>query len=175
MDLGASNGVTFSNTRALARLKWSGVCVEASPRAFVALQDLYLYSPAVDVVCAAVMPSSQGCVKFHDTEDVLGTVVERHRILWAGNGVKFNPIHIGVVTILDLAAVFGTQWDFLNIDLEGVTHQVLRTVPLRRYGVKLVCVEHADTSTEQAATTKYLTERKYHKIKRTENNELWGL
>ena len=40
LDVGAYDGITFSNTHALALKGWSGVCVEASPSCFVKLMKI---------------------------------------------------------------------------------------------------------------------------------------
>ena len=41
LDIGAFDGVTYSNTRALALAGWKGVLVEPSPRNFAALRENY--------------------------------------------------------------------------------------------------------------------------------------
>lgn len=40
-DIGANDGITFSNTYALSKLGWCGNLIECSPRAFAKLKQLY--------------------------------------------------------------------------------------------------------------------------------------
>jgi len=41
LDCGSNDGVTFSNTRALAERGWKGVLIEPSPKAYAKLKELY--------------------------------------------------------------------------------------------------------------------------------------
>ena len=41
LDVGANDGVTLSNTRALAERGWRGVLIEPSPKAFALLKENY--------------------------------------------------------------------------------------------------------------------------------------
>jgi FkbM family methyltransferase len=34
IEIGANDGITFSNTKLLEELKWNGICIEANPQAF---------------------------------------------------------------------------------------------------------------------------------------------
>ena len=41
LDIGANDGVTFSNTKMLAERGWKGVLVEPSPKAYAKLKEIY--------------------------------------------------------------------------------------------------------------------------------------
>src|SRR6266566_887458 len=58
LDIGAFDGLTFSNTRCLAELGWGGVLVEPSPAAFVHLMKGYEGNPNVELVNAGLAPVS---------------------------------------------------------------------------------------------------------------------
>jgi len=54
LDLGAYDGVMFSNTRQLALNGWCGVCVEPSPTVLPKLLELYKDSDKIKVLPYAV-------------------------------------------------------------------------------------------------------------------------
>ena len=143
LDIGAADGKTFSNTLALAERGWAGVCVEASPHHFIVLQKQHLDNPHVDVVCAA-MGTKLGCLKFHDSKDVLGTLDEAHKSKWEGVA-GYNPIYLSVTTPEYFFKSIPGPYNFVSIDIEGVTIPALRMFPsLKEMEVKLVCVEIND-------------------------------
>ena len=65
LDIGAYNGVTFSNTRRLAELGWSGTCVEPSIKPFWDLMNLYRENEKI-VICNCVISDSDKLHFFFD-------------------------------------------------------------------------------------------------------------
>lgn len=53
LDLGCYDGISYSNTAALADLGWPGICVDAAPDAASACADRYRERADVEVVLAA--------------------------------------------------------------------------------------------------------------------------
>lgn len=53
VDLGAYDGITYSNTAALADMGWPGICVDAAPDAAAACVDRYADRDDVAVIHAA--------------------------------------------------------------------------------------------------------------------------
>lgn len=148
LDIGAFDGITFSNTRPLADLGWSGVCVEPSPPAFCHLMRNYEGNPRVELVCAAVWPvydaSSLRYMHCNTADawsaDMMSTFQEAHRNKWAGH--PFRGIWVAGMCWDDLLSridkgVAGT-FQFVNIDVEGVNGRVLDTMPILP---EMVCVE----------------------------------
>ena len=82
LDIGAHDGVTFSNTRALSDRGWGGVLVEPSSRPFVGLMEHYNRRPGI-LVNVAVVPNNfagSRLVRWHDSRgDMISTMVESHR------------------------------------------------------------------------------------------------
>jgi len=142
LDLGAFDGKTFSNTRALAELGWSGVCVEASPRAFVALQELYRGNDKVELVCAAIGTLRDGLVRFWDSPDCVSTTDKEHVETWRDDA-PFEGIHVAQVTVVDILRVLPGVFDFVNIDTEGTSLYIFNCLePEFAKQVKCFCIEH---------------------------------
>jgi len=146
LDVGAYNGVTFSNTRRLYELGWGGVCVEASPKVFVGLQEAYPDEPKVELVCAAVS-GQNGCARFYDNQGAVASLSKEHMEKWNKPQV-FTPINVATITPDKLITALPGPYDFMSYDIEGVTIAVLGLFPSfkKKLGLKLICVEAENQS-----------------------------
>lgn len=143
LDLGANDGETLSNTRALALNGWGGVLVEASPDVAAKATELYQGNDKVKVVNIAVADYT-GTIKFFESGSHLGkgdtsllsTVVESETHRWVGE--SFNEHYVNCDTIENI--IRGKTFDFISIDIEGMDYETLIHINLA--GVKCVCVEY---------------------------------
>jgi len=145
IDIGANDGITLSNTFALAESGWSGVLVEPSPTAFKKLREtykdkkgFYFYNFALGI--------TNDKVKFYDSEThlnkgdhgLLSTMVDEERKRWKTE--KFNEIEVKCFrwkTFLNRLSV--KDFDFISMDIEGMEVQLLKQMDLRT--TSLICVE----------------------------------
>ena len=148
LDLGANDGQTLSNTRALAELGWCGCLVEPSPIAFSKLKKLYeeskkgcfyLYNCAVGL--------SNSSMPLHDSGQLLGvgdtglvsTLVKKETERFSKT-VSYTDIDVKVYrwkTLLNRLSI--KKFDFVSIDIEGLDADVLDQMDLT--DVKLLCIE----------------------------------
>lgn len=169
LDIGAHNGVNLSNTRALAERGWTGTLVEPSPAPFKALMDTYRDQSDMVLVNAAVVAGEPRLLLFHDAGgDFVSTFDEAHRQLWGARGadgregVKFQPIYVSAINMAQLVARFPGPYQFVNLDVEGVNHELFFEMQLEALGVELICVEYQDKLREieeRAAAQSYF---RYH-------------
>ena len=136
MDLGAFDGYTGSNTRALAEKGWSGVCVEANPSNFTLLLKNCEAFPNVKCLNAAVMKAAS-IIPFYQADGQCGTALEDN---FLGDLVK-RVIHVAAVSPVQLADKFGDDFDFVSLDLEGVDLAVLSKSEKLLKNTKLLCLE----------------------------------
>lgn len=163
LDIGAHDGVTFSNTRRLADEGWTGTLVEPSPAAFVSLMKNYEGRANCDLVHAAIVEAGpQRLITFHDSHgDMVSTLSDDHRSLWQGRGghqkaigkpipgnVNFQPICVAALNVVDLIAQFPGPYDFVNLDVEGTNFELFRAMRLRSIGAAVACVEYQDKKQE---------------------------
>lgn len=144
LDIGAWNGVTFSNTRVFAERGWWGVSVEPSPAAFLELMKNYAEFPKVELVNAAVA-DKVGLVTFHDCGgDAVSTLNRSNRNVWAdGAGTKFRDITVCTTTLPRLLDRFGSDYDLLSVDVEGGSAALLKEFPIEGMPkLKAIVVEH---------------------------------
>jgi FkbM family methyltransferase len=143
LDVGAYDGKTFSNTMRLAELGWSGVCVEPSPSVFPGLLKNHDGNPRITCVNAAVAVRG-GWLEFYDSNgDALSTSCQAHRERWLAAQVPFKKLLVYAVTWDMLLERFGTAFEFVNVDVEGVSFELFSAMPLQKLShTRALCVEH---------------------------------
>lgn len=143
LDIGAYDGKTFSNTLKLVELGWSGVCVEPSPSVFPALLKLHTGNPGIVCVNAAVA-ARPGFMDFYDTDgDALSTSHLPHIERWKAANVPFRKMTVWGVTPDQVFDQFGYNFDFINLDVEGVSYELFTLIPLQKLAqTKVLCIEH---------------------------------
>lgn len=153
LDLGAADGWTFSNVRALYDRGWSGFLVEASPLAFHALMKNYP-DPERAVLVLATLASHLGVTElapFHVSPDMVSTTSDAHRRLWESAG-QFREVLTPRVTVRAVAsaAVGGYTGspgrpncpvDLVSVDLEGCSAECFAALPEDTLEAEVVVVE----------------------------------
>jgi FkbM family methyltransferase len=119
LDCGAADGLSASNSRALALAGWSGVLIEPAALLFDKLATLYADRSDILCVQAALVPElTDRLVPFYMSHDLVSTTVERNAQVWA-DLVEFVPSFVAAVTVDELLAAFPGPYDFVTVDTEG--------------------------------------------------------
>lgn len=149
LDFGAADGVTFSNTYALAKRGWSGVCVEPSPRLATLCRENHRNHPRVLCVEAAILPDSlpEGSTKFYDLAEYVNSVDPSHAQKWAAalgpahapQQLSVTGVHVGtLIRMLNLPALPS----LLSIDCESLSVPILFDFMRLNILPSVICVEH---------------------------------
>jgi FkbM family methyltransferase len=150
LDLGANDGKTFSNTYALAQLGWSGLCVDASPKAFKALQETHKGHGNIRCMNLA-LANECGPVTLHEASDtLLSSLDPQQRETWKEYNFDWNTVQVEGVTfsvLMERNKTFPT-FDFISMDIEGMDIDILKQINLHAYGVQLLCIEHGGRQAE---------------------------
>lgn len=154
-DIGANDGVTFSNSRALIELGWTADLIEPSPLALKRLNALYSDTEGVSIYPYAITTVT-GAVQLHESDShhgdnvaLLSTVKVSEIARWQGTQV-FTPVQVQGCTWADLGLKPG---HFLSIDAEGMDYQILRQIPL--HSVDMVCIEFNGNERDRAKMKAY--------------------
>jgi FkbM family methyltransferase len=161
VDLGANDGITFSNTRALAERGWKGVLIEPDPVAFSKLKELYkghkgiyCYDYAISGHNGkAMLQTSSSLLKKGDMGLVStfhGSEMDRFKSV-----VTYEPVE--VKTFKWKTAINRWQikkFDFISMDIEGDELSVLPDIDLSE--TKLVCIEFNGKQDLKTEYEKYL-------------------
>ncbi len=146
LDIGANDGETFSNSRNLLQLGWSGTLIEPSPKAFSKLLELYGTGEKTTLLNIAISDATATTTLHESGAHVLGgndialvsTVVPAEMNRW--KDVEFNNVQVDTKRIDD--AGLDKRYDFISIDCEGMDWVVLQQLNLTAMGCKCICVEH---------------------------------
>lgn len=136
LDIGAYDGLTFSNTRCLMERGWAGVCVEPNPMVFPYLMENTKQFPKVELINAAI--GEPGLIDFWACQDCYSTQLYpfQEKIHRHNRKIEFRKIQVSAVP---WSAVVGIHTiDFVNIDVEGLNLGVLSSMWIRP---EMLCVE----------------------------------
>ena len=140
LDLGASDGMTGSNTRYFVDSGWQAVLVEASYKYMTQLMNLYHDDPNVEIVHGLVTPREAGLVRFYDCDDpALSTISEDLKARGFGRETA-RKMWIPSFSVGQLYDKFG-DFHYVNIDLEGLSIAILKSVHWLKMDCRVLCVE----------------------------------
>lgn len=150
VDIGAHDGVTFSNTYFFEKtMGWTGICIEPIPEVFECLKN------ARDALCI------QGCISSHQ-----GTVpflrIKGDSEMLSGILNNYDPEHLNrvqkeleayggsaeIITVLcyDLTTLLLSQGlshiDYMSIDTEGGELEILKSLDFQSIEVEVIDVEN---------------------------------
>lgn len=148
LDIGANDGVTLSNVRALAELGWSGDLIEPSKKTFDKAVDNYKDYRNIYLHNCAISDKT-GHFDFYESGEHLGTgdhsllssLKEDETKRWTKE--QFTKTTVNSFTFRDWLNLSKHKYfDFISIDAEGYDYEILIQMNLKRLKVKMFCVEH---------------------------------
>jgi FkbM family methyltransferase len=178
LDLGANDGVTLSNTRALYLAGWIGTLVDASPQAFAKLGKLYASAPLIELFNVAVF-SDDGRVVFHESgthfgkDDValLSSIYPEETERWKAS-TQFSTTTVPCLKVSSLLEQSRYKtFNFITIDIEGADLMVLEQMDLTAMGCEMLIVEVNQNPVEPF--TAHCTKHGLHYIGRNPENAIY--
>lgn len=145
IDIGANDGVTLSNTRALINRGWNGYMIEPCKDAYNRLMSncegnkVKCLNYAVNVETKPIDLYVNGS---HMGDDVglLSTIIPSETERWKGE--DFVVEKVMSYSFADMCQMEGIlNIDFINIDAEGMDYDILKQINIKKMGVKMICVE----------------------------------
>lgn len=124
VDLGAGDGITFSNTYLLEKeYNWNGICVESYP-------DRYdeLITNRVSFKKNIVINHYKGYCNIDDD----GRITES-----SGTTVECDTFD-NIITEFEL----GNEIDYISINIGSSELDILKTIDFTKYDIKLITVQH---------------------------------
>lgn len=171
VEIGAYNGITFSNTYLLEKkFLWTGLLVECIPRNFSSIK---LFRE-----CDAVL----GAATNKDVERI--TVIEQRASNLSGlmNAVsenKWKTLSYQVPgycldSLLMMASPKG-EIGFLSVDVEGAEYSIFEDANLSKYNISAICIEH-NFRPEAEKLRKLITSQGYRTVfEEFSGNDFWFL
>lgn len=142
VEVGAGNGVKFSNTLFLENHGWTGILIEPNKTAFKKLRKI-----RSSILCdSACFDISGQFVKFTETREGEYSAFTSLYMNPLSNESKRSPVSsylVRTITLDELFEQFNSPKiiDFLTIDTEGSEIQVINGINFKKYKFKIICIE----------------------------------
>ena len=160
VDLGAFHPIKYSNTCLLFNNGWSGLNIDLNQ---TAIDYFDIVRPQDNNICCAISNKEEKIKVFiNSIFSPLNTINKAH-------AKKFNFASKNELSYTVKAKKFNSickkKFDFLDIDIEGSDFMVLKSINLKYFKPKLICIEILDIN-YLIKIKKYLIKLNYFFIKR---------
>ena len=150
VDIGAHDGVTFSNTWFFEKhRKWNGVCVEPNPAVFKRLMANRFCTTLN--CCVSDIAGEVRFQKITGYSEMLSGIVDKYeaehvqriRDELQEHGGSSEMIPVTARTFADIATEHGLfEINYLSIDTEGGEVEILRSIDFKKFFVHVVSAEY---------------------------------
>ena len=175
IELGALNGVTFSNSHIFSKvLGWSGVLIEASP---INAAKLIENRPNDTCINAAVC-QTRGTVHYLEGGAVGGIwefMGGNFRNRWHKDKTLLDASKVPCAPLSEIIRKHTEQefFDFLSLDVEGGEFSVIQTIPPLKFGMVIVEADGENVRKNSMVET-FLSRRGYVRIHKVlGNNQIY--
>lgn len=175
VEIGAFDGVSFSNTYFFEAVGWSGILVEAVPEMIAAARQHRPFSRCVH----AVVGSAVGRSRFHVVNGPGGVATlsfseadELHRDRVRKEGGSIREIQVPLQTLDAILGEVDAPIDFISIDVEGGELEVLKGFSLDKYQPRVLVVED-NSAGRDTRVREWLGARGYVERLRIEQNAFY--
>ena len=136
LDIGAFNPIKFNNTYLLHKKGWKGTNIDLNQTSI----DLFnILRPNDENICAAISDKVEKVeVYIENLFSPLNTISPDRFKLFDNDKLKGKTYFIETKMINNL---INHKFDFLNIDIEGLDIKVLKSINLKFYNPRLICIE----------------------------------
>ncbi len=128
VEIGAFDGVAYSNTRPLWELGWSGLMVEPDPKTFKRLLDNFSDKSRLEFLNAAVTDKN-GPVTFYQHKDPYRVGWHSTDPTWVATWGARDVRRITVKGVRFADLPIKQEIDLLSIDAEGSDFAILKSMP----------------------------------------------
>lgn len=175
-DIGAADGIRYSNSRKLIELGWSALLVEPNSTNFNKIQNLYENSDRVKTSKVCCYSHDCGLIDFYcDTYDGHGQISTMSTDFRDVCEKMYKPVYVlekvncRKTTNVFLENSVPSYIDFVSIDCEGVDYEVLCGIDFSLFDINLFCIENRDTRIHAL-----LQENKYKQVFLTDGNVFYA-
>jgi FkbM family methyltransferase len=137
-EVGANDGLRFSNTFFLESMGWNGVLIEPDPRNLKPLTE----SRSVSILPFCATNDDEIEITLNLAKDTLYSGISPHELKKKARAEDVAHV-LGFKLVTMLEKVSAPRFiDFMSIDTEGNEFEVLLGMDFHQYQVAILCVEH---------------------------------
>ena len=151
VDIGCYHPIKYSNTALLYKKGWTGINIDLNKTTI----DLFNFTRLRDKNIFACLSDREKIVdmyidnEFSALNSIYKNNIKNHKIK------KYQKIKINTKVFSN---VVKEKFDFLNIDCEGNDYNILKTIDLKKFNPKIICIE---VSEKKKLIYKYLNANHY--------------
>ena len=136
VDVGAFHPIKYSNTCLLFNKGWSGINIDLNP---TSIDYFKILRPKDKNVCCAISNKEKKTRIFiNNIFSPLNTISRKHAV--SLNFDSKNELQFFTKS-RKFNNIVKKKFNFLNIDIEGLDYQVLKSINLNKYRPNLICIE----------------------------------
>lgn len=149
VEVGAFDGITFSNSSGLISKGWTALLIEPVPESYEKCKLKYSKNSNVELLNLAV-GANQGSLEINLAGALSSgdpkTIFEYKKTAWAKKHLTTNSIKVDLVTLDSILAKFPKykSIDVLIIDVEGFEEEVMKGFNLENVKPKMILIELLD-------------------------------
>ena len=167
VDIGASDGVTASNTYLLEKFyKWQGICIDPNPVTLKSMcgardtivSDLCVYKESGKILPFKYLGDQSEFYGWNLRSGIDG-LVSKHM------PVKMNDHKVFTITLTDLLELYNApnKIDYISIDVEGSEIEVLTGLDFSKYDVKMFSIEY-ENEENRAKINSIMSSNNYNRV-----------
>jgi FkbM family methyltransferase len=169
IDVGCHNPRRFSNTALLYKNGWNGINIDASVKS---LKLFNVFRKRDKNICALISEKREKLKYYYFDDSALNGILSSSKV----NSLKdvgykvINEEFINTQRLDDILVsckVTNKTIDLLDIDVEGYDFQVLKSIDLNLFNVKVILIE---TGENENSIIKYLSSFNYNIYKKIDRN-----
>lgn len=180
LDIGANDGITFSNSRLLIEMGWEADLFEPSSIAgdlFLLYKDsdrVHVYAKGIAATIGNKTFYESGAhLKGGSDRALVSTCIAAEMNRWKGVEFKLRPAEFvdfnGWHQYADSPAL-----DFISIDVEGMEMEILQQINLSEVGCKCLCIEWNSQPHLAKLYTDYCAQFRLKEIHRNAENIIYA-
>lgn len=185
LDIGANDGITFSNSAKLLELGWCGVLLEPSTIAHERLTARYAGRPDI-LTAKAGIADFTGDATLHESgswqhtgpdQGLFSCIDPKEKERW-GNTVAWSPAIAKFYTFDDFLKFMDSKnirkFEFITIDAEGYDWKILQQMDLAQLGCQCLCIEYNSHATVAQLYQEYAGQFGMHQLSINAENIIFG-
>lgn len=156
LDVGSGDGTVGSNSKALEERGWKGICVDPFPTHMEGRTCLVFREVVYSEAGKRMMFYQAG--QLGGIADTLGA--------WKVRAEKASAVEFTTVTLGDILARAKAprRIDFVSLDIEGAELEALRGLPLDRYQIGALVIEHNFEEPKRSRIEEFMKSHGYRRV-----------
>jgi FkbM family methyltransferase len=182
LELGANDGMTFSNTYNLLQKGWRGTLVECSPKALEKLKEnmepfkhqVYLIDVAISVYDGSTTFYESGTLLNNGDTSLVSSLKESELQRWNSLKIPFEKIEVQTLTFNSmLSRSIHKKFDLVSIDIEGMERFVIPQIDFKKLGTRMVIIEF--NGKDEKFFNEYMKMFNFYQLHKNQENLIYAI